>query len=96
MQMLKEDHAAVHDKEKLGFYDFHMENAEKTRPLNYYADQLNYLKLHIGQRYPEDQGVASNHRELIDRCFRHNSVEEVMESLKKEEHPFAKTCLAAM
>jgi len=37
-----------------------------------------------------------NYSEMINRCFWHNSVEEVMEALKKEDHHFAKACLASM
>lgn len=33
---------------------------------------------------------------MIDRCFYSNSVEQIMENLRKESHPFANRCLKAM
>jgi hypothetical protein len=33
---------------------------------------------------------------MIDRCFWHNTVEEIMESLKRETHPFATEILQRM
>jgi hypothetical protein len=33
--------------------------------------------------------VAIRHRKLIDRCFYSRSVEEIMDNLRKEVHPFA-------
>ena len=47
--------------------------------------------------YAEDK-VRSllQHRQLIDRCFRADSVEEIMENLQKENHPFAQEVLEKM
>lgn len=73
-----------------------MQNAQNNTPINYFKEQLDYLQLHIGQRYPEDEGNSVNYKEMVDRCFWHNSVEEIMEALKKENHPFAKQCLQSM
>jgi|TARA_B110000285_G_C15086946_1_gene596762 enoyl-CoA hydratase len=36
------------------------------------------------------------HREMIDRCFWHDSVEEIMGSLRREAHPFAQEILQRM
>jgi len=96
LKLLRDDAKKVHDKERPGFYEFHMKHGHKNRPINYFKEQLDYLQLHIGQRFPEDEGVAVNYQEMIDRCFWHNSVEEIMEALKKESHPFARQCLQAM
>ena len=63
---------------------------------NYYADQMNYIKSHIETPYPHDSGFAANHQQLIDRCFFGNSVEEIMDNLRKENHPFATECLKQM
>jgi hypothetical protein len=40
--------------------------------------------------------MAVKNRQLIDRCFFSNSIEEIRENLRKESHPFAKKCLDAM
>jgi len=47
--------------------------------------------------YAEDS-VRSllQHKQLIDRCFRADSVEEIMENLQKENHPFAQDILQKM
>jgi len=52
--------------------------------------------LHTGNNWPHDHGVAVNHRELIDRCFYYDTLEEITQALKEETHPFAKQCLDAM
>ena len=36
------------------------------------------------------------HRQMIDRCFWPNTVEEIMENLKRESDPFAKVILERM
>lgn len=36
------------------------------------------------------------HRQLIDRCFWSNSVEEIMDNLRREDHPIAKEMLSKM
>lgn len=52
--------------------------------------------MHIGQNYPNNSGTVVQHRKLIDRCFYSDSVEQIMENLKKETDPFARKCLEAM
>lgn len=34
-----------------------------------------------------------NHQQMIDRCFLFDSVEEIMEALRRESHPFARETL---
>ena len=34
--------------------------------------------------------------EMIGRCFYSNSIEEIMQNLREENHPFATKCLEAM
>ena len=36
------------------------------------------------------------HEQMIHRCFYPDSVEEIMENLKKENTPFTRQCLEAM
>ena len=57
---------------------------------------MNLVKQEIGQPWSKPQGDATRHRELIDRCFYPNTVEEIMDNLSKETHPFAANCLEAM
>lgn len=63
---------------------------------NGYAEQHNYISSHLNQWYHEDIHVAIRHKKLIDRCFYSRSVEEIMENLRREVHPFAKECLDHM
>jgi len=68
------------------------------------ADQFNffdyvhkYLALHAGHVYAEDVVKSLlQHQQLIDRCFWPDSVEEIMENLKREDHPFAQEILQRM
>ena len=36
------------------------------------------------------------HQKLIDRCFWPNTIEEIMDNLRKEDHPIAKNMLEKM
>lgn len=56
-----------------------------------------FLKEHTGQAYKEDLVKSLlKHRQLIDRCFWPDSVEEIMENLKRETDPIAKDFLSRM
>ena len=57
---------------------------------------MNYVEPRIQSPWSKFAGEAANHQMLIDRCFRSNSVEEIMDNLRRESHPFAKECLEAM
>lgn len=63
---------------------------------NYYTDIMNYVEPRIQSPWSKFAGEASNHQMMIDRCFRSKTVEEIMDNLRKEAHPFAKECLDAM
>ena len=74
---------------------------EKTRSVyfeykNYYANIMNHLQDKINEEFNHFRGNAFQHKELIDRCFYHNTVEEIMEALKKENSAFARECYEAM
>ena len=61
--------------------------------LNYHS----YLMMSLNDVYDLDANTTvMQHRQLIDRCFRHNSVEQIIQSLRRETHPFAKEVLARM
>ena len=98
MKLLRRD-AKGHEGKELGYLDFAecMANSgDHFVYKNYFKDMLAYIKEHINQPYPSNNGVYISHSQLIDRCFYSNSVEEIMENLKKETDPFAAQCLAAM
>jgi hypothetical protein len=95
-QILREDAKDSYRGTTMGFYEFHANRPELNRAINHYQEQYDYVNLHIGQEYPVDSGVAVNHREMIDRCFYYDTVEEIMQALKNERHPFAKQCLTQM
>lgn len=57
---------------------------------------MSMLKAHVGHQYAADKTVAVQHSQMIGRCFYANSIEEIMENLRKEGSPFALECLAAM
>ncbi|KAK3810884.1 MAG: ClpP/crotonase-like domain-containing protein [Benniella sp.] len=40
--------------------------------------------------------VLSEHRNAIDRCFRHNTIEEIVAALEKEKTPFAEETLKTL
>jgi len=61
---------------------------------DYYQYVNDWLKLHAGHEYSEDAvRTLTKHAQMIDRCFWPNSVEEIMDNLRKESHPYAKTIL---
>lgn len=61
-----------------------------------YKTQHEYLSMFLDHWHHADIAVAIKHRQIIDRCFYSRSVEEIIENLKKEVHPFAKECLEHM
>ena len=71
-----------------GYFD----HAARTH--NFFDYTHRWLSAHAGHSYAED-AVKSllQHSEMIDRCFWPDSVEEIMENLKRETHPFAKEIL---
>jgi hypothetical protein len=48
----------------------------------------------LGDKYQEEiVNTLLKHRQLIDRCFWSNSIEEIMENLRNEDDKFAKEIL---
>ena len=44
----------------------------------------------VGDEFERDlANTILKHRKMIDRCFLPNSVEAIMENLRREDHPFA-------
>ena len=65
--------------------------------LNSYEYVYNYAKLHSGHIYNADTHRSIvQHSQLVDRCFWPDTVEEIMDLLRKETHPFAKDILQRM
>ena len=49
-----------------------------------------YLEDKVGDEFERDlANTILKHRKMIDRCFLPNSVEAIMENLRREDHPFA-------
>ena len=64
---------------------------------NFYQNLHGYLSLYVGDVYKDNSNfTVLQHKEMIDRCFLHDSVEQIMESLKQEQHPFADEMLQRM
>ena len=56
---------------------------------NYFEEIMNLITMHIGEPWSCLKGDVFPHKELIDRCFYPSTVQEIMENLRKESHPFA-------
>ena len=68
----------------------------KFRYYDNYKTQHDYVTQYLDSWYKQDINVAMRHKKLINRCFYSRSVQEIMENLRKEVHPFAHECLKAM
>jgi hypothetical protein len=78
---------------------FNKSNSEEAAPYlesglevfsNYFAQIIDPLKRHIKHPYSTNGDKLFRHKDIIIRCFYPNSVEEIMELLRKEDSPFAK------
>jgi hypothetical protein len=66
--------------------------------MNYYDYVLGYVKSHSGHDYPRTSQILKN-SVAINRIFRHNSLEEIIDNLRREEadgSKFAAACLKKM
>lgn len=67
---------------------------------NYYDYVMGYIKSHSGHEYMRDpRTVLVKNATAINRCFSGSTLEEITESLRREEAAgsvFAKTCLSKM
>ena len=61
-----------------------------------YRVQHGYISTFLDHWHQKDVNEAIKHKKLIDRCFYSRNVEEIMDNLRKEEHPFAKEILQQM
>jgi hypothetical protein len=89
--MLKQHNIAKYGQGGAGFFD------HDATTFNQFDYIHKYLRLHTGHIYSDNTvKTLIQHREMIDRCFWSNSVEEIIESLKRESNPFAKEILQKM
>ena len=90
-KMIMQHYQDNNEQEGFGYFDHEYDTFNRFK---YYHD---YLKIHSGHSYTKEsvQSIL-NHREMIDRCFWPNSVEEIINNLNKETHPFAKEILQKM
>jgi hypothetical protein len=100
MRHLRMD-ATRHEQEHETIFDFAKSESPAGRTQyffykNYFKQVVDYVEPRIAQEFNLFTGHAYHHRQLIDRCFYSNNVEEIMENLRKENHPFARECLDAM
>jgi len=67
---------------------------------NYYQYVMGYIKSHTGHEYLRNpRSILLKNTTAINRCFSGSSLEEITESLKREEaagSAFARTCLQKM
>jgi len=90
-KMLKDWNIARYGQGGEGFFDH---GASSFNQFDYIQK---YVKLHAGHIYSDNTvQTLLQHREMIDRCFWSNSIEEIMDALKRETHPFAKEILQKM
>ena len=59
---------------------------------NYYKPLADHIASHIGNKYSHS-GNITKHFQSIERCFFANTMEEIIENLKKENTEFARVCL---
>ena len=87
--------------------DFNNSRIDPLKDTNYFAaeaDTFNsfdyiytYMRAHAGHIYAKDTHKSIvQHAQMIDRCFWPDSVEQIMDLLRKETHPFAKDILQRM
>lgn len=77
--------------EQVGYFE------HGAQTFNQFATVQDYLKVHTGHEYRENLVKSLlKHKQLIDRCFWPNSVEEIMDNLRRETDPIAKDFLARM
>lgn len=63
---------------------------------NFLQHQLDYVTQYTPENYDANKSKFKKHLQAINRCFYSNSIEEIMENLKRENTPFSKLCLENM
>ena len=65
---------------------------------NFFDYMQSYLKIYTNNFFEKYDQLESllKHSQMIDRCFWPNTVEEIMDNLKRETDPFAKVILERM
>eukprot|EP00698_Gefionella_okellyi_P013299 TRINITY_DN3632_c0_g2_i1.p1 TRINITY_DN3632_c0_g2~~TRINITY_DN3632_c0_g2_i1.p1 ORF type:complete len:497 (+),score=100.90 TRINITY_DN3632_c0_g2_i1:61-1491(+) len=64
-----------------------LENLGRLQRVNW--DTVNETLLELCDPVPQEKLTLRDHRQMIDRCFRGQSIEEIMELLKEEKSDFA-------
>ncbi len=98
MKMIRNE-AKANEPEELGYLEFGEHATDRSSAFiysNYFNNIMSFVGPRIGDAYSTCNSVAVLNKQLIDRCFYSNSVEEIMENLKKETQPFALKMLNAM
>lgn len=90
-QRLREHSMAKFGLGGQGFYDY------ESTTINLFDHYHKFMLKSNGEVFNAniDRSMLK-HAQLIDRCFWHNSVEDIMEALRKEADPFAATILKRM
>ena len=84
----RDNYGMGHD---LGYFD------HKHTNFNQFATVQGWVRTHTGDEYTEDLVKSLlQHQQLIDRCFWPDSVEHIMENLRRETSPIAKDFLLRM
>jgi hypothetical protein len=63
---------------------------------NYFRYVTDYVKEYTDFDFPEGGETLKRNIQAINRCFYSNTVEEIIDNLKRENSPFAKKCLEQM
>lgn len=60
---------------------------------NYFKYVADHIKMNGGNDMEELADTIHRHMKDINRCFYANTLEEIIENLKRENTPFSKKCL---
>lgn len=83
-KILRGHSEATHGLGGVGFFDHHAPS------FNIFQDVYEHCNRDARNEFDFDAvKTLMQHRQMIDRCFWPNSVEEIMENLKRENSPFA-------
>lgn len=91
-RMLEDKSEALVGRGGKGFFEI------EGTTFNFFEYMHSYLKLYTNaycEKYDQLEAILK-HRELIDRCFWPNSVEEIMDNLRRDTDPYAKVILERM
>jgi hypothetical protein len=99
MKMLRADEALQNETKPDPYLEYAKGEMDRENGFLFYEsfkNQRNYIANFLQHWHNDDVHTAIQHQKLIDRCFYPRSVEEIMDNLRREPHPFAKECLEHM